>query len=81
MYQKVDITTTPIMQLRKLLLIVDQTLADMEVDLEVLAIGFRQHIYIRPVYVKSVEIAGGYIPAWVHARSGAYGDLYLQYSM
>jgi hypothetical protein len=40
-----------------------------------------QATYIRPVYVKSVEIAGGYIPAWVHARSGAYGDFYLQYSM
>jgi hypothetical protein len=46
MYQKVDITTTFIMQLRNLLLMVDQTLADMEVDLEVLAIGFRQHISV-----------------------------------
>ncbi|CAB4025136.1 Hypothetical predicted protein, partial [Paramuricea clavata] len=39
-----------------------------------------QATYIRPVYVQSVEIAGGYIPAWGHAKSGAYGDLYLQYS-
>ena len=39
-----------------------------------------QATYIRPVYVESVSLAGGFIPSWNHDTRSGYGSFNLQYS-
>ena len=39
-----------------------------------------QATYLRPVYVTSVHIAGGFIPSWNHGTNNGYGQFYLKYS-
>lgn len=36
--------------------------------------------YIRPVYVESVSLAGGFIPSWNDDTRSGYGSFNLQYS-
>ena len=40
-----------------------------------------QATYFRPVYVTTIHIAGGFIPAWNHDTKNGHGDFYLQYSL
>ncbi len=39
-----------------------------------------QATFIRPVYVKNVQIAGGFIPSWNHGTRSGFSALNLQYS-
>ena len=39
-----------------------------------------QATYLRPVYVTSVHIAGGFIPSWNHETGNIHAAFYLKYS-
>lgn len=42
--------------------------------------NYIQASYIRPVYVTSLSVAGGFIPSWNHTVRPGYADLDLEYS-
>jgi hypothetical protein len=42
--------------------------------------NYIQATYLRPVYVTSVIVAGGFIPSWGHDIRRGYGNLKLEYS-
>ena len=43
--------------------------------------NYIQATYIRPVYVTSVTVAGGFIPTWRRYMTPKYGRMDLQYSL
>ena len=43
--------------------------------------NFIQATFLRPVYVTSVTVAGGFIPSWGHDIRREYGILKLEYSV
>ena len=42
--------------------------------------NYIQATYVRPVYVTSIIVAGGFIPSWGHDIKPRYGMLDLEYS-
>ena len=43
--------------------------------------NYIQATYVRPVYVTSVTVAGGFVPSWGHDIRRGYGKLDLEYSL
>ena len=42
--------------------------------------NYIQATYVRPVYVTSVTVAGGFVPSWGHDTKQGYGFMDLEYS-
>ena len=42
--------------------------------------NYIQATFLRPVYVTSVTVAGGFVPSWGHDIRRGYGKLKLEYS-
>ncbi len=43
--------------------------------------NYIQATFLRPVYVTSVTVAGGFVPSWGHDIRRGYGKLDLEYSL